>query len=572
MPFLRQKSGEQRGQCIDLNSDEFVIGRLQNCQLIFTTKEISKHHAKISKKDDSYFVEDLHSRNYTYLNEEKLAPHAPRRLSNGDRIRICEIEFDYCDQTEEGVNSGEDPVIEVTSGAEGAMVHTLDASSSATTSGLSAAVRVSPQRKLDAIIDISRRLTTDLEIGVVAPKVLETLFGLFPTAERAFFILKDSQGRLVRKAFKHRNPVNRYNSGVRGQSVADEPPMSLSHSIVNLVMERKQAVLSEDASNDVNLPVSASIADLKIRSVMCAPLLTPDEQALGIIQLDTTSAQQFRQEDLDLLATVACQAAISVQNARMHEDLVRDARVKRDLKIAEQVQRDFLPKATPKVPGYEFFAYYQAAYNVGGDYYDFVSLPDGRLAITLADVAGKGIPAALMMAKFSGHTRYSILAEKTPGAAAGRLNDLLCEAELEERFITLSLMVLDPNADQITVCSAGHLPLFIRRATGVIDTIGEDGLAGFPLGIMPRSQYREQVVSLSQGDVVIVYSDGITDAQNVKEELFHSVESPRLYQSIQELKGSPTAIGKGILQHIREFSVGQPLQADDMSIVCFGRV
>src|SRR5262249_11779167 len=162
-------------------------------------------------------------------------------------------------------------------------------------------------------------------------------------------------------------------------------PMSISKSIINQVLVQKRAVLSQDAGQEI--PTSASIADLKIRSVMCAPLLTPDGQALGILQLDTSNRKQFQQEDLDLLVAVANQAAIFIQNATMHASIVERERLDRDLRLAEQVQKRFLPQTTPTVAGYEFFAHYHPAYEVGGDYYDFVSLPGGRVAMALGDVA-----------------------------------------------------------------------------------------------------------------------------------------------------------------------------------------
>ncbi len=266
--------------------------------------------------------------------------------------------------------------------------------------------------------------------------------------------------------------------------------MSISRSIVNHVLGQKKAVLSQDAGADKNLPTSASIADLKIRSVMCVPLLTPDREALGIIQLDTSDRKQFHQEDLDVLAAVASQAAIALQNAQMHESLIERERVNRDLKLAEQVQKRFLPQSVPATPGFEFFAHYDPAYEVGGDYYDFVPLPGNRLAIALGDVSGKGVAAALMMAKFSGDTRYCILTENSPAAAANELNNLLFSAAIEEKFITLSLSVLDTEKSTLAITSAGHLPIMIRRSNGTVDEIGEE-IAGFPLGIIPEGDYKQ---------------------------------------------------------------------------------
>ena len=254
----------------------------------------------------------------------------------------------------------------------------------------------------------------------------------------------------------------------------------------------------------------------------------------------------------------------------MHEDLVSQERVRRDLKLAEQVQRSFLPDVVPKIKGYQFFAYYHAASEVGGDYYDFVPLPDGRLAIALADVSGKGISAALMMAKFSGNTRYCILTETEPSRATKSLNDQLCMAGLDERFITLSLGVLEESTGKLCLASAGHLPVLVRRANGEIEEHGSD-ISGFPIGIMPDCDYQQCDVMLQPGDIVVIYSDGITDARSPADELYHTGETPRLNRRLAELSGTPEAIGKAILQEIREFSIGQP-QADDMTIICFGRV
>src|SRR5262249_23052980 len=301
-------------------------------------------------------------------------------------------------------------------GRENPQFITLEASHSSTTVS---AVR--PEVKLKAILEITRSLSNELRIDTVAPKILDSLMVILPGAERLFLMLQDpSSKRLVRKAFKYR-PQRR--TLLTRTAPEDEVPARISRTIVDVVLGQKKAVLSQDAGADTNL-ASASISDLKIRSVMCVPLLTPDNKALGILQLDTSDRRQFNEDDLDVLTAVASQAAISIQNASMLESLLARERLNRDLKIAEQVQKRFLPQVVPTVQGYEFFAYYQPTYEVGGDYYDFVPLPADRMAVAVADVSGKGVAAALMMAKFSGDTRYCILAEDAPAPTATRLNGL----------------------------------------------------------------------------------------------------------------------------------------------------
>ena len=424
---------------------------------------------------------------------------------------------------------------------------------------------VRPEVKLAAILDISRDLSSDLKIDTVAPKVLESLMNLYPQAERAFLVLVEpGTGKLIRKAFKYR-PNKR-----TGLSAApnDEVPMSISRSIVNHVIGQKRAVLLQDAGNDKEFPTTASIADLKIRSVMCVPLLTPDGTALGIIQLDTSDRKQFLQDDLDVLAAVASQAAFAIQNATLHESMIARERLDRDLKIAEQVQKRFLPQSVPKIPGWEFFAYYHPTYEVGGDYYDFVPLPNNRLGIALGDVSGKGVAAALMMAKFSGDTRFCITTKDSPSAAAEELNNTLCAAGIDEKFITLSLSVLDTTTSKLTFASAGHFPVMIRRADGTVEEHGEE-ITEFPLGIMPDTVYPQIEIALRVGDVAVIYSDGVTDSRSPAEELYDTKESHRLINRVAASPGGPVAVGKAILQEIREFSKGHS-QADDITLVCFG--
>ena len=248
------------------------------------------------------------------------------------------------------------------------------------------------------------------------------------------------------------------------------------------------------------------------------------------IQLDTSDRRQFNEDDLDVLAAVASQAAISIQNASMLESLLERERLNRDLKIAEQVQKRFLPQGVPTVAGYEFFAHYQPTYEVGGDYYDFVPLPGDRMAIAVGDVSGKGVAAALMMAKFSGDTRYCILTENAPAPTATRLNSLLCAAGIEDKFITLGLCVLDAATRKLTLTSAGHTPVIIRRADGRAEEVGQE-VSGLPLGIMEDSVYQQTEVQLNPGDVVVIYSDGVTDARSPADELYDSQSNHRLHQT-----------------------------------------
>jgi serine phosphatase RsbU (regulator of sigma subunit) len=565
MPILKQATGELAGRQFDLTGDVTAIGRLPECDIVLSTPGVSRRHAEIRKVGAAFCVVDLGSRNKTLVNGTALDGGVEHLLKENDRIDICANEFIYHDapppETKQPAPASDFVVVTESDGTDQAEFRTLEVSRSST---VASAVR--PEAKLKAILDITRSLSNELRIDAVAPRILDSLMEIFPSAERFFLMLQDpSTKRLVRKAFKSR-PQKR---ALFLRTVPDdEVPARISQSIVNYVLGQKKAVLSQDAGDDTNLPSSASITDLQIRSVMCVPLLTPDNKALGILQLDTSDRRQFNEDDLDVLAAVASQAAISIQNASTLETLLQRERLNRDLKIAEQVQKKFLPQVVPTVPGYEFFAHYQPTYEVGGDYYDFVPLCADRMAVAVGDVAGKGVAAALMMAKFSGDTRSCLLAEKAPAPTATRLNSLLCAAGIEDKFITLGLCVLDAPARKLTMTSAGHTPLLIRHADGRVEEVGQE-VSGVPLGVMDDSVYQQSEVHLEQGDVVMIYSDGVTDARSPDEALYDSQTNHRLVKRLAQASGGPVAVGRAILQDIREFSAGHS-QADDITLVCLG--
>lgn len=547
-----------------LDTDKVTIGRQHDCQIQLEPNGVSRIHASIAHDGARHVITDENSRNHTKVNEKRVDPGVDWVLKDGDRINICDVELLYYEvyppKKEDDPNS---PIVE--EGGEESTIHMLDASRS----DLLASV-VKPEVKLKAILQISRELSSNLSIESVTPKILDSLLEIFGQAERAFLVLLNTEegGKWsFRQIFTKVRPAKK--GGLRSAGTpADEPRMRISKAIINHVIDHRKAVLSQDASNDLNLPTSASISELKIRSVMCSPLLTNDGQILGIIQLDTSDRRSFSQEDLDVLEAVARQATIALQNASMHEALLKRKEIERDLSLAQTIQVRFLPRSVPDVPGFDFFAHYHAAHEVGGDYYDFVTLPDGKLAVSLGDVSGKGVAAALVMAKFAGDARACILTQPTPSAAISHANRVFCEAGIEERFITLSLGVIDHVNRSLTYCSAGHLPIMVKRKNGGIEEYGPD-VSGFPLGIDIDCVYDQSAITLEPGDVAIVYTDGVCDAHSPADEAYDTEKNHRLRKRVAAISGGPTEIGKAIVQELREFMSGEP-QFDDITVVCFG--
>jgi serine phosphatase RsbU (regulator of sigma subunit) len=218
------------------------------------------------------------------------------------------------------------------------------------------------------------------------------------------------------------------------------------------------------------------------------------------------------------------------------------------------------------LPGYEFFDFYQPAAQIGGDYYDYIPLPDGRLAIVVADVVGHGVAAALLMAKLSAETRFALLIEPTPAAAVTRLNQRLSETNMQ-RFVTLVLVVLHPAEQRATIVNAGHMAPLVRRAAGKIEEPGEP-LAGLPLAVTDGVDYEQCEITIDRGDTVTLYTDGINESIDAGG-AFYTID--RLRQQVSRTRDGASLLGPAIIEDVRRF-LGKAPQIDDMCLVCFSRV
>ncbi len=405
------------------------------------------------------------------------------------------------------------------------------------------------------MIEITHALGKAVALEDVLPKLLDSIFKIFLQADRGFVILQTNPSSpLVPKAIKYRR--------------ADmEDRVRISRTIVRQAMETKEAILSADAASDQRFESSQSIADLRIRSVMCAPMIDNEGRALGVIQIDTLDQRQrFQKDDLDVLASIASQAATAVDNAQMHETALKRQSLDRDLELAHKVQRGLLPAHPPLVNHYHFFDFYEPANQVGGDYYDYVELSDSRIAVVLGDVSGKGVSAALLMAKLSGEVRFCLASEPTAAGAMTRINAAFCRSGWDDRFVTFILVIVDPVNHEVTVVNAGHMPPLLRHGNRQVEPIGEDD-SGVPLGIDSDATYVQTTRKLVVGDTLTLFTDGISEAMNAAGELYGL---DRLLRQVGSEAGNVSLLGRQILEDVRRFVDGRP-QSDDMCLACFGR-
>lgn len=548
--WLEYGRGGQRSR-YELDAGTAVLGRQRDCTIVLHSEAVSRRHARIDRSDDAATISDLGSRNGTLVNGIRI--EHPTRLSDRDVITLCDCELRYrVADADASAPLGSDLQVTMVDGLTDAeILSTMNVATEAT-----AASPVDASAALAAVLRVTRALGDHLALEQVLPRVLDSIFEIYPHADRGVILLTDEEGELVPMASKAR-----YDDGSE---------LRISRTVVSRALAQKQAILSANAAEDSQFDASQSLMAMPIHSLMCVPMLGHEDEPLGVIELHSESAnRKFTESCLDLLVSVGNAAAIAVENARLHQVSLQQARLERDLEHARDVQRSFLPSGSPECPGYAFFTDYRAATAVGGDYYGFTELPDGRLAIGVGDVSGKGMPAALMMARLSSDVRFAMLQTGDPAEALALVNRSLAEARLDDRFVTFVLMVLDPVAHRLTFANAGHQPPLLRKADGSVLSLGE-GSVGLPLNVSddPAHQPTPVEVELEPGATVLTYTDGLSEAANGVREMFGD---DRVLAVFADERDSASAVGERLLREATEFVAGAPPR-DDTTIVCFQRL
>ena len=543
MAALRMIEGDQPGTVYRLDKDETLIGKAVDCDIPLCDVHVSKSHAKVVRRADGFYLIDLDSTNHTRLEGERLPALQPRRLLDGDMIKICRFAFLY--SSGELKEEGSPTILET--------IDVLSASGRLL-------VRANAEQKLRVVIEIVRALVGVLDLSAVLEKVLEALFQIFPQAERGFVLFLEPQTDELRiRASKFRH--------------AETERSAPSRTVYNQVTREGQAILCEDVPADSRFGSIRSLEMYQVRTMLCVPLWDHQHRAIGALQVDTRDGRsRFTQDDLDFVVALASTISMAVENALLHEwDVIMERR-KQEARDARAVQLSLIPVRPPDLPGYAFWHDYEPAEFVGGDYFDYLPVPgpdasglSKRWAIAVGDVAGKGMPAALMMARLSAEVRLLVQVEPDPIRLIGRLNRNLCEVG-GEKFVTFLLVLVNGDSHELTVLNAGHPPPMIRRDGGRLEIVSAT-MVSMPLGVRDDETYAAATTTLGPGDVVVLFTDGV-ETMSLSGEL---LGMERLRRMIEEAPPGVTSVGEAIRETVRLHSVGRS-QFDDITILCFGRV
>lgn len=312
-------------------------------------------------------------------------------------------------------------------------------------------------------------------------------------------------------------------------------------------------------------------ADKGFVSLLCAALKT-EKKVLGVILLTGPGTREFTAGDLKLVNAIAMQTAPAIEIAHLHQLELEKERLERDLQTARQVQSALLPHHLPDLPGWRVSAHWQPAREVSGDFYEFLQLPNRIFGLAIADVTGKGMPAALVMANTRSVLRAVAATRsrrlKTPGAMLAQVNDILCEDMPRYMFVTCLLVFLDPITGVISFANAGHNLPYLRSN----DAVTELRATGVPLGLFPNIEYENQQAVILPGDSLLMYSDGLTESHNPQDELFGY---PRLESALQPKPGESPLKGENLihllLRQLADFTGPRWEQEDDVTFVVLDR-
>jgi serine phosphatase RsbU (regulator of sigma subunit)/pSer/pThr/pTyr-binding forkhead associated (FHA) protein len=510
MARLVIESGVDVGMVFPITAMSITIGRSVSNAIQVIDRKVSRHHVEIFLKESVYYLRDLGSKNGTFMNTKPVTKDVP--LSNGAKITIGETTMIY-ESGPEDVSSLADTtsrnirIVEDTGWGE---------RMSSIAAGKQPPIELEvPKGEAEFPMDSKKRLAILYQVAdairniLNLDELLEQIMNIICEViqpDRGFIMLLDETGReLVPKAVKMMNE--------------EEGEITISSTIVHQCLSDRLSILVSDAASDQRFAASESIIVSKIRSAICSPLIYKDE-IFGVIYVDTHKGLvSYGQEELELLNGIANQSAMAIANAKLHARLVEQHKIAKEMEIARTIQMNLLPKVYPAMENIEISAMSLPAKKVGGDYYDFIPLGDGgQYGIVVADVSGKGVPAAIML----GTIRASLLIiakqkDADVVSVISKLNKMACRDASNNMFITMVYGIIDPVKRVFEYANAGHVYPLVFDSSNRVHQLKK---GGYFLGIMENAEYESQSVSLRPGQTIVLYSDGVTDTMNKSGDLF----------------------------------------------------
>ncbi|MBL7994377.1 SpoIIE family protein phosphatase, partial [bacterium] len=347
---------------------------------------------------------------------------------------------------------------------------------------------------------------------------------------------------------------------LQGDSIV-EVRLALGQGIAGFVAQTGKKIILKDAYKDPRFnPDFDKKTGYVTKSILCMPMKNRNGQMIGVFQILNKKAGYFNVDDTKFLDTLSVDACIAIENARLYEEAIEKERMEKELEVAATIQEMIIPKEIVQQEGYEIAGFNVPSKQVGGDFYDVVHLPNGHIALIIADVSGKSIPGALLVSTLQASLRAYLESDFDLKRLVTKLNQIILKNSTEDKYITFFIAILDPKSHTLTSVNAGHNPPLICRS----GTIKKLTVGGIPLGMYPYDQYESEKTQLGPNDVVVMFTDGVTEAADKDDEFY---DDNRLEQCV--LKNAQLHADKlkqVIFDDVKEF-VGEAEQSDDITML-----
>lgn len=559
MASLLFQAGPNAGRRYKLGDGDYIIGRRSDCQIFVPDMRVSRQHARVVRSGDGWSIEDLGSNNGTFVNGKQVQSGP---IAHRDEITIAnnKIRVDIPESTK-GLPSYDANVTIVDLRNPKVFVSNEESSDSSFLNASLAGVQDSQrelhliERKLNALTSVLQSAATTSDPLILLDKIVEALLEVFPAAASVGVLVQDAEsGELKVQTKRHR----------RKSAGAD---MRVPGTIIRHVVQDRRGILLQEDDVEPKTPAhgvkSMPVGLEPSGSRMGAPLQSHGEN-YGAIYVEG-QGQNFKQEDVDLLTSIAAQAALVMHAARQQQRAAVQERLERDLRVARQIQRSLLPASAPEVNGMEFGIHYEPAYQIGGDFYDFSWHDKDHLGMVIGDVSGKAISAALYMASLTSQLRSRAAIAKTPGKLLSKVNEAMLQMGDDGMFATLAYLIYDLETRTLVFTNAGHMTPLLRR-DGRVYPIQAEQAHCTPIGIMEGMEFGEARIQLHSGDMIILTTDGVHEAHDPAG---NEYGIKRLSRRVRSARGNAGEVVKAILQDLDSF-VGNGPQTDDITIVAMG--
>lgn len=523
---------------VALKKGSFFIGRGRENDLTFVSNSLSRFHAQINRRGESFIISDRGSLNGVFVNGTRILGET--RLEDGDIVGLGDIHVRFCSEETEQVGDREKTHERLQRFAVNRLVDSQHFEPE------------KKQRYLDLLYSLSARLLQQFPASNLGEVALELVQDVWKPDRSCLMARESDQWQISTQRF-----------GKNPQLTGED--FEISSSLISELEKNEEALLVENRFQDRRFNASESLQRQNVSSIMCAPLWN-NKKIYGFIYADLImSERSFGYGDLEMFAILANLVAMKVENDQLWHQALIQQQLEQELNLAGEIQRKFFPLYPPALRGYSVRGITIPTRKVGGDAYFWHERKDGRLVVMVADVMGKGLPSALLMSQIQAIMK--IFSEQFQNASeiVSAVNEFIYKYSTQEKFISMVVLVLDPDTGSMTFCNAGHNPPFLLKPDGKYALLHDGGM---PVGVFVDQVYVQGETKIEPGEVMVLYTDGLTEARNDQDEEFGLDQLVDVAQAHSSLAVDP--MSEAIIAEIHDRWLGTD-QEDDWTLLIMKR-